>query len=135
MITGETSKAAKKRIEDELASTNEPSFKFLFVTPEKIAKAKRFVARIEKLYNNSRLDRIVIGTAPGFVCTDKLRRVSLLFKLGSRLPTGLLAARDFTHSVSKDADSCLHSYGNQEGARRCYQDIGDAQYASVPVEL
>lgn len=60
MITGETPKGEKKQIEDELSS-KEPSFRFLFVTPEKIAKAKRFVSKLEKLYSNGNLARIVIG--------------------------------------------------------------------------
>lgn len=65
MLTGETPKAMQKKIEDELSSNAQISFKFLYVTPEKVAKAKRFVGRLEKLYTNGQLDRVVIGMSNG----------------------------------------------------------------------
>ena len=62
MLTGETPKEEQRRIEEELATKSTGhSFRFLFVTPEKIAKAKRFVSRLEKLYRNDALARVVIG--------------------------------------------------------------------------
>lgn len=36
------------------------SLKIIYVTPEKVAKSKRFMAEMEKCYNANRLDRIVI---------------------------------------------------------------------------
>ena len=67
MLTGETPKAEQKSIEDELATKSTGhSFRFLYVTPEKIAKAKRFVSKLEKLYHNGGLARVVIGAVSLF---------------------------------------------------------------------
>lgn len=39
------------------------NFKLLYVTPEKIAKSKRFMAKLSQAYDKGRLDRIVIDEA------------------------------------------------------------------------
>lgn len=39
------------------------TFTFLYVTPERIAKSKRLIAKLEKLYRDDKLDRFVIDEA------------------------------------------------------------------------
>ena len=41
-------------------SRSDATIKLLYVTPEKLARAKRFVAQLDKLYNRSLLARLVV---------------------------------------------------------------------------
>jgi ATP-dependent DNA helicase Q1 len=51
-----------KDIYKEMESTNS-DLKLLYVTPEKIAKSKMFLSKLEKLHQAGRLARIVIDEA------------------------------------------------------------------------
>lgn len=60
-LTGDTPKEEQKEIISRLVPNSE--IKLLYVTPEKIAKSKRFMQILEKLYRNNRLARIVVDEA------------------------------------------------------------------------
>lgn len=73
MIIGASSKEDAKRIMDSMTGTaqgkkrakteaedDEPPMKLVYVTPEKIAKSKTFLAKLQQVYAAGRLSRIVI---------------------------------------------------------------------------
>ncbi|KAI8991957.1 P-loop containing nucleoside triphosphate hydrolase protein [Mycotypha africana] len=71
-LTGSSTKEEVNFVQDGMvparkkgssSSTAEPPFKLLYVTPEKIAKSKRFMARLNKAYDAGYLARIVVDEA------------------------------------------------------------------------
>ncbi|KAI8379702.1 P-loop containing nucleoside triphosphate hydrolase protein [Radiomyces spectabilis] len=69
MLTATTPKQQVTEIQNEMvpkaqgSQSTAPAFKLLYVTPEKIAKSKRFVAKLDQAYEAGRLSRIVIDEA------------------------------------------------------------------------
>ena len=59
MLTGTSSKEDVKLVHSEMVSP-ECSLKLLYVTPEKIAKSKMFMNKLEKSYEKGLLSCIVI---------------------------------------------------------------------------
>ncbi|GFS01405.1 ATP-dependent DNA helicase Q1-like [Elysia marginata] len=59
MLNAASSKEDVKFVQDEMVSER-AKLKLLYVTPEKLAKSKRFMNRLEKCYSLGRLARIVI---------------------------------------------------------------------------
>ncbi|KAK3583264.1 hypothetical protein CHS0354_011151 [Potamilus streckersoni] len=59
MLNASTNKDTIKRVQEEMVSHNAP-LKLLYVTPEKLAKSKRFMAKLEKMYQLGRFSRLVI---------------------------------------------------------------------------
>ena len=47
------------QVQDAMIDKNSP-LKLLYVTPEKLAKSKRFMAKLEKMYQAGRFARLVI---------------------------------------------------------------------------
>lgn len=62
MLTSTTSKENEKFIYKALEK-GEGELKILYVTPEKISKSKRFMSKLEKCYNASRLSLISIDVS------------------------------------------------------------------------
>ncbi|KAF7310790.1 ATP-dependent DNA helicase [Mycena chlorophos] len=68
-LTGGTSKAESRDIHNRLLAMatgrlgNEKEIKLCYVTPEKIAKSKSFLAMLQKVVNGGKLSRIVIDEA------------------------------------------------------------------------
>ena len=63
-LLGSTSKEATKSIQDAmLGSPRNDALKIVYVTPEKVAKSKRFISQLEKVYKAGRLSSIVIDEA------------------------------------------------------------------------
>ncbi|GAN10251.1 ATP-dependent DNA helicase Q1, partial [Mucor ambiguus] len=64
-LTGSSTKEQVNAIQDGMVpKKNETTpFKLLYVTPEKIAKSKRFMARLNKAYDAGQLTRIVVDEA------------------------------------------------------------------------
>jgi ATP-dependent DNA helicase Q1 len=64
-LTGASTKEEVANVQLGMAPLGgqEPPFKLLYVTPEKIAKSKRFMARLDKAYNCGALTRIVVDEA------------------------------------------------------------------------
>lgn len=58
-LNASSSKSDVKTVHTDMVTTN-TSLKFLYVTPEKISKSKRFMAQLEKCYKANNLKRIVI---------------------------------------------------------------------------
>jgi len=58
LLCASTTPAQLKVVQDLMTSNQ--SMRLLYVTPEKLAKSKRFMNRLEKAYTAKRLDRIVI---------------------------------------------------------------------------
>ena len=61
-LTSHTSKEDTKRIMDSMLDSKS-SLKLVYVTPEKIAKSKRFMNHLEKVYRASRLSGIILDEA------------------------------------------------------------------------
>ncbi|XP_013412024.1 ATP-dependent DNA helicase Q1 [Lingula anatina] len=59
LLNAASSKEDVKEVHDAMA-TKTPKLKLLYVTPEKIAKSKRFMNRLEKMYEMGNFARIVI---------------------------------------------------------------------------
>lgn len=64
-LTGSSTKEQVNTIQDGMVPKNNQTtpFKLLYVTPEKIAKSKRFMARLNKAYDAGQLTRIVVDEA------------------------------------------------------------------------
>lgn len=62
-LTAASPKNVVDRIQAQLTQKEKDSFKLLYVTPEKIAKSKRFMSKLNKAYDLGRLSRIVIDEA------------------------------------------------------------------------
>ncbi|CEP17088.1 hypothetical protein [Parasitella parasitica] len=64
-LTGSSTKDEVNTIQDGMApkSRQTTPFKLLYVTPEKIAKSKRFMAKLNKAYDAGMLTRIVVDEA------------------------------------------------------------------------
>uniref|UniRef100_A0A1B0CJD7 ATP-dependent DNA helicase n=1 Tax=Lutzomyia longipalpis TaxID=7200 RepID=A0A1B0CJD7_LUTLO len=61
LLTSTTEKASLQRILKQLSDPgNELAFKLLYVTPERLAKSKRFMSSLQKCYFAKKLDRIAI---------------------------------------------------------------------------
>jgi ATP-dependent DNA helicase Q1 len=45
--------------------------RLLYVTPEKCSKSKQFMAKLQKMYQMGRLDRIAIGNTKPLTTTKK----------------------------------------------------------------
>lgn len=63
LLCSTTSKEAVTRIHKELSDKRPPTTKLLYVTPERLAKSKRFMTALQKCYNHGNLDRFAIGNA------------------------------------------------------------------------
>jgi len=59
LLCASTTPEQLRTVQDSMISSNH-SLRLLYVTPEKLAKSKRFMNRLEKAYTSKRLDRIVI---------------------------------------------------------------------------
>lgn len=59
LLSASTTPVQLKTVQDSMTSSNR-SMRLLYVTPEKLAKSKRFMNRLEKAYTAKCLDRIVI---------------------------------------------------------------------------
>lgn len=59
MLNASCSKEKVKQVQDAMIDKN-ASLKLLYVTPEKLAKSKRFMARLEKMHKLGRFARLVI---------------------------------------------------------------------------
>ncbi|KAJ2957893.1 hypothetical protein NQZ79_g6459 [Umbelopsis isabellina] len=59
-VIGASTKEEVNQVQDDMTKN---ILKLLYVTPEKIAKSKRFMTKLGKLYENSKLARIVIDEA------------------------------------------------------------------------
>lgn len=59
-IIGASTKEEVNQVQDDMTKN---VLKLLYVTPEKIAKSKRFMTKLGKLYENGKLARIVIDEA------------------------------------------------------------------------
>jgi len=59
LLCASTTPEKLKAVQDAMIASNR-SLRLLYVTPEKLAKSKRFMNRLEKAYTAKRLDRIVI---------------------------------------------------------------------------
>lgn len=59
MLNASTPKDKLKQIQDAMIDKRAP-LKLLYVTPEKLAKSKRFMAKLEKMYQLGRFSRLVI---------------------------------------------------------------------------
>ncbi|KAI9145342.1 P-loop containing nucleoside triphosphate hydrolase protein [Paraphysoderma sedebokerense] len=62
LLTGSSSKEETKEIMESMVDPLSP-MKLLYVTPERLAKSKRFMSQLEKMHKLNRLDRIVIDEA------------------------------------------------------------------------
>ncbi|XP_040164195.1 ATP-dependent DNA helicase Q1-like [Anopheles arabiensis] len=60
LLCSTTSKEAVTRIHKELSDKRPPTTKLLYVTPERLAKSKRFMTALQKCYNHGNLDRFAI---------------------------------------------------------------------------
>jgi ATP-dependent DNA helicase Q1 len=67
MLSGTTSKEDAKHIHAEMLDKNS-KMRLLYVTPEKIAKSKQFLSKLEKVYEMGKLVRI---------CVDEVHCVSV----------------------------------------------------------
>ena len=59
MLNASSSKDEVKTVHNAMTDKNAP-LKLLYVTPEKLAKSKRFMAKVEKMYEMGRFARLVI---------------------------------------------------------------------------
>ncbi|WAR02377.1 RECQ1-like protein [Mya arenaria] len=59
MLNAASDKNTVKQVQEAMVDHN-ASLKLLYVTPEKLAKSKRFMARLEKMYKAGRFARLVI---------------------------------------------------------------------------
>ena len=59
LLNASSTKEDVKRVHDAMVDQRAP-LKLLYVTPEKLAKSKRFMARLEKMYSAGRFARLVI---------------------------------------------------------------------------
>lgn len=60
VLSSNTSKEQLSKIHRELGDPSGPSFRILYVTPERLAKSKRIMTQLEKCYANKMLKRLVI---------------------------------------------------------------------------
>lgn len=60
ILSSNTSKEESSRIISGLGNPTEVPYRILYVTPERLAKSKRFMAQLEKCYANKHLKRLVI---------------------------------------------------------------------------
>lgn len=56
--------------------SNESGIKLVYVTPEKISKSKRFIAKLEAAYRMKRLHRIVVDEAH---CCSQVRGKIIIY--------------------------------------------------------
>jgi ATP-dependent DNA helicase Q1 len=59
MLNASSDKETIKRVQEAMINHN-ATLKLLYVTPEKLSKSKRFMARLEKMYKVGRFARLVI---------------------------------------------------------------------------
>ena len=59
LLNASSTKEDVKRVHDAMVDQG-ASLKLLYVTPEKLAKSKRFMARLEKMHEAGRFARLVI---------------------------------------------------------------------------
>ncbi|CAG2177303.1 unnamed protein product, partial [Oppiella nova] len=59
VVSGQTTREENNRVLQAIADPSS-DLKIVYVTPEKMAKSKRFMSQLEKCYRNGRLDRVVI---------------------------------------------------------------------------
>lgn len=59
MLNAACDKETVKRVQDAMID-KKATLKLIYVTPEKLAKSKRFMARLEKMYQLGRFSRLVI---------------------------------------------------------------------------
>lgn len=59
MLSASATPAELKQTQEAMLDKNSP-LKILYVTPEKLAKSKRFMAKLEKMYEMGRFARLVI---------------------------------------------------------------------------
>ena len=70
VISSQTTREEQNRILHSMAELN-TDLKIVYVTPEKMAKSKRFMSQMEKCFRNKRLKRIVIDEV---IITTKLNQ-------------------------------------------------------------
>lgn len=59
MLNASTDKDTLKNVQEAMTE-KDASLKLLYVTPEKLSKSKRFMAKLEKMYKVGRFARLVI---------------------------------------------------------------------------
>ena len=59
MLNADIDKATLKRVQDAMTD-HKATLRLIYVTPEKLAKSKRFMNRLEKMYEVGRFSRLVI---------------------------------------------------------------------------
>lgn len=59
MLNADVPQATVKRVQDAMTDHN-ATLRLIYVTPEKLAKSKRFMNRLEKMYEVGRFARLVI---------------------------------------------------------------------------
>ena len=59
MLNASADKDTVKRVQEAMIDKN-ATLKLLYVTPEKLSKSKRFMARLEKMYKVGRFARLVV---------------------------------------------------------------------------
>jgi ATP-dependent DNA helicase Q1 len=63
ILSASSTTKAKTKSKTEIIMDDRPAFKLLYVTPEKIANSKRFMAKLGEAYESGTLARIVIDEA------------------------------------------------------------------------
>ena len=59
MLSASSSKEHIKYVQDSMTNKNS-DLKLIYVTPEKLAKSKRFMSKIQKMYEMGRFSRLAI---------------------------------------------------------------------------
>ncbi|XP_028278446.1 ATP-dependent DNA helicase Q1 isoform X2 [Parambassis ranga] len=110
MLNASSSKEHSKTIMAGMTDSNSP-FKLLYVTPEKIAKSKMLMSRLEKAYNANLLSRIAVDEVHccsqwGHDFRPDYKLLGILKRQFPKVPLlGLTATA--TSSVLKDCDKIL----------------------------
>uniref|UniRef100_A0A182PC96 ATP-dependent DNA helicase n=1 Tax=Anopheles epiroticus TaxID=199890 RepID=A0A182PC96_9DIPT len=60
LLCSTTHKETVSQVHKELSNKRPPTIKLLYVTPERLAKSKRFMTALQKCYQNGNLDRFAI---------------------------------------------------------------------------